>query len=941
MDYNGRAMNQRSGRADVGAVGAYALLAALFFWPILFTNAILTGFDTFAIFYPHRLSAARALLNGQLPLWNVDHFLGAPLLANTQVAVFYPLNWPFLAMPPGPSLAWTLALHVFLAAVFAYVFARASLGLRRPAAWLAGVVFAFGGFMGQQTGHLNQVSVAAWLPLILLLGQRIWLAPSVRNVSACALVVGLQFLAGHSQESYMMLATLSAFVAFLALRSGGLRALWRRRGRVAAVMGAILAGAGLAAVQLAPTLELTRLSIRSGGLSFRQASSFSLHPQDLALSLLPNFSAAPPNEMAGYVGVAALLLVVIALLHFPGRALVFFFAATALLALLLAMGRYTPVYWAAYYLAPGVGLFRVPARWLFIMSFALAMLAGMGLDVLLRLGIARGLVRHLAALCAICSIALAAASPVLHVPPPPTVALWALGAVAVLALLWVWQASAQHRRLGGSASVVAGAALCLLIVAELFASGRYLEYNRLAAPESLTTLRPAVAFVQAQQRGQTPPARVLSISDATWDPGDLHDILASFGDEPARRVRDYIDAVKNKELLTANLGAIFGIPSADGYDGGVLPPRRYVELEALFLDPDALSPDGRLRDHLDSIPDLRLLGMLNVEYVITDKIGDAWIDDVYYDLSFTHAVSPDLTLRVERPFVATAVGLIARLEGLSGAPGQPLAELILSDASGRRHRLDILGGQHLPLPGQTVRPRAVPVGGAGEYFHSVLRLPSAMAPTSLAIRQVNGSGNDARIVLRGLSLIDQRTGASLALTVSPNAELVHSGDVKVYRNRLTLPRAYVVRETLPTTTLAALAVMRAPAFDPRRSAVVVEGEDAPRFVETATPDETRITIYEPERVVVEVDLASAGLLILVDAYYPGWQAYIDGEPARIILANTFFRAVATPAGRHTVEFVFRPASLRLGALITIATLSAGALALVVRGRWAATSAGAR
>lgn len=60
-----------------------------------------------------------------------------------------------------------------------------------------------------------------------------------------------------------------------------------------------------------------------------------------------------------------------------------------------------------------------------------------------------------------------------------------------------------------------------------------------------------------------------------------------------------------------------------------------------------------------------------------------------------------------------------------------------------------------------------------------------------------------------------------------------------------------------------------------------------------------------------------GYLILADTYYPGWQASVDGTPTPIEVANTAFRAVKLAAGDHTIEFRYEPASVKIGALITV------------------------
>jgi uncharacterized membrane protein YfhO len=86
-----------------------------------------------------------------------------------------------------------------------------------------------------------------------------------------------------------------------------------------------------------------------------------------------------------------------------------------------------------------------------------------------------------------------------------------------------------------------------------------------------------------------------------------------------------------------------------------------------------------------------------------------------------------------------------------------------------------------------------------------------------------------------------------------------------------------------------------------------------------------VTREGAERVVVQAGAAQPGYLVLADVYYPGWQATVDGEPVEVVAADHAFRAVALPAGDHTVVFCYDPLSFRLGAGIS---LGAGLLFLL-------------
>jgi uncharacterized membrane protein YfhO len=70
--------------------------------------------------------------------------------------------------------------------------------------------------------------------------------------------------------------------------------------------------------------------------------------------------------------------------------------------------------------------------------------------------------------------------------------------------------------------------------------------------------------------------------------------------------------------------------------------------------------------------------------------------------------------------------------------------------------------------------------------------------------------------------------------------------------------------------------------------------------------------------VVEVAAAADAFLIVSDLYYPGWQASVDGKPARILRANHVMRAVHVPAGEHRIEFAYRPGSFRVGIAMSLA-----------------------
>ncbi len=660
------------------------ILVIMFFWRTALTNLILVGLDVFTYFYPYKAYAVQAMTEGSVPLWNPYLFMGVPFLANIQAATLYPLNLPLCWLSIPKMTTCSILIHVFLAGAFTYLFCRQVLRLGAWGAFVSAVTFALGGFLGAQVEHVNQLSVLTWLPALLWLFHHSFTRRGLLLPSLTGLVIGLQFLGGHVQASYINLVALGSYALYLTAgqaRSGMMSG--QRAGHVARIlmrgMGlfltVVLLGGGLAAIQLLPTYELSTLSIRSGGLPYRQAVSFSLRPELVVRSLLPSFYDNPFSEYVAYVGILPLLLVGLAIWRRGRRQQAPFFITLSMLGLFLALGAYNPAYFALYRLVPGFGVFRAPARWLCLYAFGVAVLAGLGVEELASLTkmnadgpfLLRS--RKRIALASLGLLLLAALTVLSDLPSTMVTVTWAGVAAGGLALLWV--GVRRQRRVPYLALVVS------LVVLELLVASRYLPYNRGTAPEAFSSMRTAVARLLTDGGVH----RFLSFSDGSFDPGDLHEIQQIFADQLSEEaVYDYLVATKQKELVTPNLSLLYGLQSVDGYDGGVLPLAGYVELQRLLLSEDDLSPDGRLQGRITEIPRAQVLNLFNVKYVLTDKVYDTWVDGVFYDLGQRAILggenATELLLDDLPRFPTTALGVVSYLmNGGELAQGSPVAEI--------------------------------------------------------------------------------------------------------------------------------------------------------------------------------------------------------------------------------------------------------------------------
>ncbi|HYY89171.1 MAG TPA: YfhO family protein [Chloroflexota bacterium] len=361
------------------------------------------------------------LRQGELPLWNPQVLSGVSLLGEAQPGLLYPLNLLLDLLPVDTAYGWYTALHVALAGVGTFALAR-QLRLSITSALFSAVSFAFSGFCIVYAVSPQMLGAAAWLPMLLTLVER-WLgAPTVGLWCTAALVVGTQFLAGHPEMSAYLVLTTAGYTVLRCVadaaddhRRGG-RALptgqdgrWLGDlvGRGLGVAALLALGGGLAAVQLVPTSEALASNIRQGSRSFADVLSYAWPASQLWTLLLPDLYGNPTQhgwfdlssgtwhaatgdlswgvknyvEGAQYVGVTAWLLTVAALVARFRRRGTWTFATLGLVALVFMLG--TPLYGLLEFGLPGFQQLNTPFRWVVTFTLAVAMLAGIGLDVAL------------------------------------------------------------------------------------------------------------------------------------------------------------------------------------------------------------------------------------------------------------------------------------------------------------------------------------------------------------------------------------------------------------------------------------------------------------------------------------------------------------------------------------------------------------------------------
>ncbi len=392
----------------------YVFLAALFYAPILLGLVTFPDGDFTHHFLPFSLFQQSEWLAGRwLPVWNPYTYAGHPFLADIQAAVFYPLGDLLLLLTltftsPAARLYFLqveAVLHIALAGFFTHLLVQRLTG-NRQAAFTAGAFFALSGYLtGYPPLQLAILRTAIWLPLILWLILRAWDEPARwRWWIGASAAWATAFLAGHPQTflhlSYGVVGWMgwqvvshqssvssyqSPVVGGRSKVAGGRWQFATRNSQFAIrIFFVCLLTFAFSAVQLLPSLEFTRLSVRASVDYAYVSGGFPV--QDLWQMLFPGVLT---QFSPLFIGIPALFLALLSLsrmrpIHNSQFTIPYslFFFLLVILSLLLSLGSNGFLYPLFYRFAPGWNLFRGQERAAYLVVFGLSVLAGYGMAAL-------------------------------------------------------------------------------------------------------------------------------------------------------------------------------------------------------------------------------------------------------------------------------------------------------------------------------------------------------------------------------------------------------------------------------------------------------------------------------------------------------------------------------------------------------------------------------
>jgi hypothetical protein len=211
------------------------------------------------------------------------------------------------------------------------------------------------------------------------------------------------------------------------------------------------------------------------------------------------------------------------------------------------------------------------------------------------------------------------------------------------------------------------------------------------------------------------------------------------------------------------------------------------------------------------------------------------------------------------------------------------------------------------------------VSHLGQYFPSVHQVRSAGGHgSSLLMARYDTFLHEADPV-QAIQVVGARyllTLGQMGADVASTYPLAYSDEHSfVYENKNPLPRVFIVHQAIQVDSpTEALSYFQSRSIDPRYT-VILESETtvpSPSSGRSNQNSMATLTNETPQALEIQARLDNDGYLVLLDTYYPGWVATVDGQATPIYRANYIGRAVFVPAGEHVIRFAYQPLAFKVG-----------------------------
>lgn len=377
-----------------------AVIPVLLLCNILFTDEVIRASDIVTQYYWGVVDYPTSRFPWPfLHPWQADLNFGTD---GTNGSVIHYLPWRilnYLIFPIPASIAWEMALHLIFAGIGTFLYCRV-IGLNRYSSFLAAIFFILSSELITliNAGHVGKIATITWIPWVFLALEKGFQERRPFYFLLAGGALALQFFQMHWQISFYSCLAAGLYSIFkivnIYLRDKNLKEGGKLITYTVLMVTIFLA---TASISFLPVYEWSKTTERAGGMATQEGMSWSMPPEEVVTYLIPDFfglsrqESGPPDpyidihywgrmiftQTTDYLGILPLVLSGMAIAY-RRNSYTWLFFSIAIIAQVMAFGKYTPIYRFMYEYLPAFSTFRVPKMIMFLTSFSVAVLAGIG-----------------------------------------------------------------------------------------------------------------------------------------------------------------------------------------------------------------------------------------------------------------------------------------------------------------------------------------------------------------------------------------------------------------------------------------------------------------------------------------------------------------------------------------------------------------------------------
>lgn len=848
------------------------------------------------VFYvPPRSFVAENLTNLHFPLWNSYINLGYPSHADIQNSLFYLPNLIlYIFLPFQFAYNYMFLLHLSLAGIFSYLYFN-QIKLNWKASFLGGLVFMFCGTLNAKIGHVTVLNSIVWLPIILYFYEKLLTTRRKKYLIFMSVAFSMQVFAGFIQISFYTAIIMLVYFIFSIKKYDSWRC-W-----IYDKINFSFITLGLTAIQVIPLLILSRSAGRTE-ITYEYFSSFSLEFISLITLIFPNilgvhipnspyklydtFYFGPGNltEFALYIGILPLIFAIITVFKERKDFHVKIWTTVTIVSLILALGASIPILNKIMYFVPGFNYFRVSARFLFGFSFGITFLFAKQVDLLIKrrreVNGNYNLLTKITGVLLCCSIIL-------------TIVIQKFFEVILSATPALYSTEMFKSRTFGE-------------FADIFS----LKNPAIFVPIGIMAI--SLLFLIIIQKYKNIGNRFLFFSLAILIVLDLH----SFGFYHEKVFVNYSsesnisDSVKGRIQNGERLWPV--IRNETDFEKinfspnkNIMDKIRTINGYATFLTKDYRSitqfDERGVNNNSDNLLiNNGLISSLNTKYIIISNDYNSLVDTINKtEISEVKTVYKDYNIFVPPSSHSGSMSVIQ--SAVTVEPNMIYKISVeLKDNPKSQIFIDLWGEGY----DNNDQQMAVPLGTGRVYSKYIYS--GSDVPQNVFFRIFSDS--QKRIDINQVKLEKVGSRESPKTTYK---KLLSEDGYTLYENLNVLPKIYSILQVNESDE------DYSQIFDMDLSkSGLVEGRESSTFSLANIED----IEYSDGYASATVSSDEESFIVFSETFFPGWNAYVDGEKREVLKVNGLIQGLEVPEGKHEIVFKYEPTSLYVGLLILILTI---------------------